>query len=287
MNTFTLPTKIISTFALMVFAFITSSAPTDNETEQELTKIMRQWAEARVNGDVAFLERLYAKEFLITGADGMLVERDTDIGLFARKEIKPQSIEDDDLKVSVYCPDVAIMTGRETLEGTYKGNYGKGSLRFTNVFVRRDGRWQLLSTHSTWVQKKQETAAGSDSPELQALIKQMENDRIQAGVHKDVDAIAAVTAEDYVNIDFDGKLRNKASTLERIRSSEIQLQSNTLDEIEVRIYGNIAVVTGRATPRGTMNGKDFGIPIRYSRIYVKNNRGWQVVLFQQTRVAKD
>jgi uncharacterized protein (TIGR02246 family) len=153
-NTFTLSAKIISTFALMVFAFITGSAPTDNETEQELTKIMRQWAEARMKGDAAFLEKLYAKEFLIIGADGMLVERDTDIGLFARKEIKPQSIEDDDLKVSVYCPDVAIMTGLETLEGTYKGNYGKGSLRFTNVFVRRDGRWQLISNQSTWVQKK-------------------------------------------------------------------------------------------------------------------------------------
>ena len=79
----------------------------------------------------------------------------------------------------------------------------------------------------------------------------MENDRIQAGVHKDVDAIGAVTAEDYVNIDFDGKLRNKADTLERIQSSEIQLQSNTLDEIEVRFYGDTAVVTGRATPKGT------------------------------------
>jgi hypothetical protein len=91
-NTLTLGTKIISTVALMAFAFNTASAATDRETEQELTKIMRQWAEARMKGDVALLEKLYAKEFLITGADGMLVERDTDTGLFARKEIKPQSI---------------------------------------------------------------------------------------------------------------------------------------------------------------------------------------------------
>jgi Domain of unknown function (DUF4440) len=63
------------------------------------------------------------------------------------------------------------------------------------------------------------------------------------------------SADDYVNIDFDGKVRNKTETLERIRSSEIQLQSNTLDEIEVRIYGNIAIVTGRATPKGTREGK--------------------------------
>jgi hypothetical protein len=62
----------------------------------------------------------------------------------------------------------------------------------------------------------------------------MENDRIQAGVRKDVDAIAAATADDYVMIDFEGKVRNKAATLERIKSSEIQLQSNSLDELDVR-----------------------------------------------------
>ena len=56
----------------------------------------------------------------------------------------------------------------------------------------------------------------------------------------------------------------------------------------MRIYGNTVVVTGRATPKGTVNGKDFGTPIRYSRAYVKKDRGgWQVVLFQQTRVAKE
>lgn len=133
--------------------------------------------------------------------------------------------------------------------------------------------------------KNQPKASDSDPSALQDLIKKMEYDRIQAGVHKDVASIAAVTAEEYVNIDFNGKVRNKAETLERIRSSEIQLQSNTLDEIEVRIYGDTAVVTGHATPNGTLNGKDFGTPIRYSRVYVKKDRGWQVVLFQQTRVA--
>jgi len=133
---------------------------------------------------------------------------------------------------------------------------------------------------------KQGTASNSEVSGLQALIKKMENDRIQAGVHKDVESIAAVTAEEYVNIDFNGKLRNKAETLERIRSSEIQLKANTLDEIEVRIYGNTAIVTGLATPNGTLDGKDFGTPIRYSRVYVRKDTGWQVVLFQQTRVAK-
>jgi hypothetical protein len=125
--------KYAATIALIGFAFVPSSAQFANETEQELTKILRNYATARMTGDVAFLEKLYAKEFRITGTDGSLIERDTDIALFANGQIKPQSIEDDDLKVSIYCTDVAIVTGRETLKGTYKGNYGEGSLRFTTL----------------------------------------------------------------------------------------------------------------------------------------------------------
>lgn len=97
----------------------------------------------------------------------------------------------------------------------------------------------------------------------------------------------SATAEDYVQIDFDGKVLDKSATLLRIKSSEIQLQSNSLDDMVVRIFGNTAVVTARATPMGTVSGKDFGGPVRYSRVYVKRDGRWKVVVFQMTRVAGD
>jgi ketosteroid isomerase-like protein len=105
-------------------------------------------------------------------------------------------------------------------------------------------------------------------------------------VREVVDAIAAVTADDYALIDFEGKVRNKAATLERIQSSEIQLQSNSFEDLVVRIYGNTAIVTGRATPKGTIGGKDCSRPIRYTRVYVKKDGHWQVVSFQQTRFVR-
>ena len=118
------------------------------------------------------------------------------------------------------------------------------------------------------------------------LLKRMENERIQAGVRKDVDAIAPLTAVEYVQIDFDGRVMDKAATFQRIRSSDIRLRSNSPDDLRVRIYGDVAVVTGRATPKGVADGREFVDPIRYSRVYVKRDGRWQVVLFQQTRIAK-
>jgi hypothetical protein len=60
-----------------------------------------------------------------------------------------------------------------------------------------------------------------------------------------------------------------------------------LDEVDVRIYGHTAIAAGRATPKGTIGGKDFSRPIRYARVYGKENGHWRVVWFQQTRGAQD
>jgi hypothetical protein len=128
-------------------------------------------------------------------------------------------------------------------------------------------------------------AAGDTKAATIALITKMETDRIQAGVRKDVAAIAAATDEDYMQIDLDGVVRDKAAAMQRIASSEIQLQSNTVDEMRVRIYGDTAVVTSRATPAGMINGKAFP-QIRGCKVYVKRAGTWKVVFFQMTRVAQ-
>jgi ketosteroid isomerase-like protein len=137
-----------------------------------------------------------------------------------------------------------------------------------------------------------QAGAGTPAPSIGApaeiaLIRKMEEDRVQAGVLKNVEAIAAATADEYLQIDFNGTIRDKSTAMQRIKSSAFQLQSNSLDDMVVRIFGDTAVVTARSTPKGTLNGRDFGQPLRYSRVYVKRDGRWQVVMFQMTHVAED
>jgi ketosteroid isomerase-like protein len=145
-------------------------AQTPVQIEKELIRIQHEWADARIKRDVAFLENQYAKEFRITAMNGAIVERDADIAVFASGDLKPESIVDEDMNVSVY-GDVAVVTGRENLRGTYKGvrTADEIALRFTNVFVRRDGRWQLVTHHSTEMREMRIAAASSAqiaSPEV-------------------------------------------------------------------------------------------------------------------------
>jgi hypothetical protein len=95
---------------------------------------------------------LYAKEFWITAMNGTVVTRAEDIGVFASRAMKPETISDEDMKVTVY-HSLAIVTGLETVKGTYNGVHGDFAQRFTNVYIRRDGRWQMVTHHSTPIRK--------------------------------------------------------------------------------------------------------------------------------------
>lgn len=154
MNKLACVIKYVAAIGLLgLMVLVPSCAQSLGETEKELIRLQNEWATARIKGDVAFLENLYAKEFRITAMNGAVVERDADIAAFASREMKPEYIRDEDMKVSVY-GDAAVVTGIENLKGTYKGRPGEAALRFTNVFVRRDGRWQLVAAQFTQTPKR-------------------------------------------------------------------------------------------------------------------------------------
>lgn len=136
---------------------IPSVAQSPVETEKELLTIQKQWADARVKPDIPYLERLYAKEFRVHTMYGSVASREDDIAMFREGKIKPDFVRDVDMNVSVY-GEVGIVTGIENVGGTYpsgplKGQYGELSMRFTTIFVRRDGRWQLVLAQGTPIQQ--------------------------------------------------------------------------------------------------------------------------------------
>jgi ketosteroid isomerase-like protein len=119
----------------------------------------------------------------------------------------------------------------------------------------------------------------------QELIK-LEQDRAQAAVRADTAFLEQNTADDYTFINARGMLRTKAQILADLKSGDVKLQSNDLDDLQVRVYGDTAVVTGRSTQKGQAYGQDASGQYRFTRMYVKRNGRWQSVAFQSTRIAE-
>ena len=126
---------------------VASGAPRDPEV-REIVRLEDAWRQARIDGDVPFLERFYAAEMRVQGMDGKMQSRAVDIELFAKRVIRPQSITHGPLDVSVY-GHTAVVTGLDHIVGSYGGRQGELWLRFTDVLVKRDGRWQLVIQQAT------------------------------------------------------------------------------------------------------------------------------------------
>jgi ketosteroid isomerase-like protein len=124
---------------------------------------------------------------------------------------------------------------------------------------------------------------GSASVEDQ--IKKMEKDRAAAVVKGDVATLEKLTSDDYMFINAYGQLSDKATTMNGIKTGNIKLTSNEVSDLKVRVYGNTAVVTGKANSKGTIGGRELKAPVLFTRVYVKNNGKWQSVAFQQTPIA--
>jgi ketosteroid isomerase-like protein len=136
-------------FAVTVLASMSSAAfAATTQAQREITMSEDAWRKARIDGDLDFLERFYAKEGRIQGIDGKLLSRDEDIAIFRTGQIKPKFIDHGPLDIVVY-GNTAVVTGVDHLGGTAFGRYGEMYIRFTDVLIKRDGRWQLIVQQGT------------------------------------------------------------------------------------------------------------------------------------------
>jgi ketosteroid isomerase-like protein len=124
----------------------TSRADNFSSVKDTLVQIEHDWANALVKGDVVAWSRCLADDWIGTGPEGNMVTKagayaDLKAGLVVRGLFRL-----DDLKVRVY-GDVAIVFDLETEKSMIHGKDMSGQYRFTDVFVKRHGRWQAVASH--------------------------------------------------------------------------------------------------------------------------------------------
>ena len=138
---------------LAAFWAVTASAAqqTPVESDQEvLIKLERGWNEAFYRKDIAFIENLLADEFVATYDDGTRGDKKKELALATEFNQMVESAVQDDFIVKVY-RDTAVVWFTLNIVGIRQGKRAELTLRYTDVWIIRDGRWQCVSTHSTRV----------------------------------------------------------------------------------------------------------------------------------------
>ena len=120
----------------------------------------------------------------------------------------------------------------------------------------------------------------------QEEIKQIERERNEALLKGDAATLDRMTSDDYTFINQRGELRTKTEILTGFKSGTFKYDARQISDLEVRVYGDSAVVTGRAMQKGVENSKDYSRENRFTRVYVKQKGRWVSVALQVTLVAK-
>lgn len=122
--------------------------PADDAAVRE---VLRQWDEAFERRDLEALGRILADDFTLTNAAGQVIDRNQYlVSIVKAPDMLQAGGGSEDVRVRVV-GETAVVTGRSPVKGRPGGRalVVPGQYRFTDVYVKRDGRWQAIASHST------------------------------------------------------------------------------------------------------------------------------------------
>ena len=99
----------------------------------------------------------------------------------------------------------------------------------------------------------------------------------RAMVENDADTIGAFMADEWVIIGPDGHVGSKAEFLALVRSGALTHDVMESHDVDVRLYGDAALVIARGVSGGVYNGEGFLLFERVSSLFIRNGVGWRCV----------
>jgi uncharacterized protein (TIGR02246 family) len=120
--------------------------------------------------------------------------------------------------------------------------------------------------------------------------KDKDNDEVQQAYRayvtawklKDIAALRNVISDDYMAVNFEGKVSDKENEIATAKADP-QWISMTVDEIHTRKFGNTAIASGVISAQGIRkDGSAFSAKVRFLAALVKRDKNWQLVATQST-----
>src|SRR6266513_5244876 len=149
----------------------------------------------------------------------------------------------------------------------------KGACRMRQIFAIA-----VVAFSAAAIASGQEQGAARDPKSIvEQVIRKLDNERIQAQIHADPMALKRIYADDFIGVGPSGTVRTKPQVISDFTSGDLRFQSITTRDVQVRVYGNTAVETGRSTMNGQDKGQTVPRDTRFTRVWVKQQGRWLLV----------
>jgi ketosteroid isomerase-like protein len=148
MKTIANPMLIGCAIAAMAFAATAPVASADEAAKapgvsQALKQLEKDWADAEKTADVDKIGQILADDWIACDPDGKKITKADFLGGVKAGKMTVQSMEFGPLDVKVL-GTVGVVQGSDTEKSTYDGKDSSGKYVWTDVFVKRDGKWVVV-----------------------------------------------------------------------------------------------------------------------------------------------
>ncbi len=113
-------------------------------------------------------------------------------------------------------------------------------------------------------------------------IRALEDRRYQAMIAGDLATLEALLGDDLVYTHSTSLVDGKASYLEKLRAKKVVYRKVERPEETIKIHGDTAVITGEVRLEVLVEGSPRAMRSRFTNVWAKRPRGWQMVAWQST-----
>jgi ketosteroid isomerase-like protein len=148
MQSIVLPLRLIA----VLIALSLSAGQAFATPEEDVDRIEDARYDAMIRGDLTGLAATLADEFLYYQPSGKTATKSIYIEQLASGAVKIYKAQRYDVQIHVY-GEIATVMGSTRLDISFSGDRREVDLRYLNVWVLRDGRWQLAARQSAFKSK--------------------------------------------------------------------------------------------------------------------------------------
>ncbi|MEJ7848254.1 MAG: nuclear transport factor 2 family protein [Pyrinomonadaceae bacterium] len=268
--------KIVFSFAYILTAAMSGFGQCSDTDKKALETFDLAWEAAGQRGDRSYLETTFADDFV---ALPEMINKtrtiDNILRRAARNKLNPQtadSVISDNYIISC-TQNTATITHRLLVTVKFAGGREETYYnRSVHVLEKRGGRWLAVTNANHEV---------SDY----AIMNYMKRDWNNALVKRDSAWFERNFAGDASSIDIrTGAVQNKPQAIAMIKSNKDKFESAELSEMDIRVEGGSAIITGINHVKGRdENGKTFDHRVRFTDTFVKRDGRWQIWAGMSTR----
>jgi uncharacterized protein (TIGR02246 family) len=137
---------LVSACVGLTFAQTKTPPAKGQSVAQAVKQLEHDWVDAAKAGDADKIGQILADDCAAIGPDGSKFTKEGFVADYKSGKSKLESFEFGPMDVKVL-GSVAVVQGSDTEKSTTNGKDSSGKFAWTDVFVRRDGKWAVVRSH--------------------------------------------------------------------------------------------------------------------------------------------